>query len=125
MELLTAIKTLIYDEIDDGLVLTKFLLNVLNNSGYGLNFSVCGSCNMPIVGDIVLSSVSNEFSCVSCSNNHGLPVSKREFNNLKIISNSNWNNLKSIKISKDILELCVKILKYDIQNVFNHKFISF
>ena len=122
IELLTAIKMLIYEDVDYGVVLSKFILNVLSNSGYSLNFDTCGSCNMPIMGDIILSSTTNEFSCVSCSNNYGLAVSKREYNALKIISNSTWNNLKNIKISKDLIELCIKILKYDIQNVFNHKF---
>ena len=125
VELLTAIKLLIYDELEYELIFTKFLLNVLNNSGYALNFSVCGGCNMPIVGDIILSSNTNDFSCVSCCNNYGLPVSKREFNALKIISNANWDNLKTIKVQKDIIKLCINILKYDVQNIFNHKFLSF
>ena len=125
VKFLTAIKALVYDKINNDLVLTKFLLDVLENSGYALNFSACGMCNMPILGDIVLSAVSNDFACVSCSNNYGLKVQKREFNSLKIISNSAWDKLNTVKLSKETLELCKGILKFDLQNVFNHKFKTF
>ena len=125
IELLTAIKMLIYENVSDRIVFTKFIVNLLKNLGYELNFDVCGLCGTPILGDIVLSATNNEFTCVSCCNNYGLPVSKREFNTLKIISNANWNNLQTIKISDEIIGLCINILKYDIQNVLNHKFNTF
>lgn len=125
VKFLTAIKCLVYDKIKSEVVLCKFMLDVLNLSGYALNFQTCGMCNMPILGDIILSSVTNDFSCVSCSNNYGLPVSKREFNSLKIINNSSWEKLNSIKISDEILTCCINVLKFDLQNVFNHKFKTF
>lgn len=119
---LTAIKCLIYENTDKMLVLIKFMLDVLSISGYALNFRVCGVCNMPIIGDIVLSSSTNDFVCVSCGNNHGIRVSKREFNGLKIIANCSWEKLNTIKLSDEILVCCIDILKYDLQNVFNYKF---
>lgn len=125
VKFLTAIKGLVYDKLSGDMVLVKFLLEVLEDSGYALNFSSCGICNMPILGDIVLSAVSNDFSCVSCSNNYGLKVQRREFNTLKIISNSSWDKLSTIKVSSETLDICKSILKYDIQNVFNHKFKTF
>ena len=125
VKFLTAIKSLIYDKINYNLVLCKFLLDVLSLSGYELNFHNCGRCNMPIVGDIILSSITNDFSCVSCSNNYGLNVSKREFNSLKIIVNSTWDKLSTVKIADEIILCCINVLKYDLQNVFNHKFKTF
>jgi len=125
LDYLTALKCLVYDKINYNLVFIKFLLNLLNNSGYALNFSTCGTCNMPIMGDIILSSTTNEFTCVSCSNNYGLKVDKREFNALKIISNTNYENLKSVKFSQELLTICINILKYDLQNVFNYRFKTF
>ena len=77
---------------------------------------------MPILGDIVLSAVSNDFACVSCSNNYGMLVSKREFNSLKIIANTEWSKLNSVKLSEEILMCCINILKYDLQNITNYRF---
>ena len=125
VEYLTVLKCLVYDKLNHNLVFVKFLLNVLNISGYGLNFGNCGACNMPILGDIVLSATSNEFTCVSCSNNYGLKVDKREYNALKIISNSTYESLKTVKISDELLLICINVLKYDLQNVFNYKFKTF
>lgn len=125
VKFLTAIKSLVYDKISSSIVLIKFLIDTLELSGYALNFHNCGMCNMPIIGDIVLSSTTNDFSCVSCSNNYGLLVSKREFNSLKIVANSPWEKLNTIKFSDEILIPCINILKFDIQNVFNHKFKTF
>ena len=125
VKFLTAIKCLIYDRLNNKLVLMKFMLDILENSGYTLNFQTCGMCNLPIVGDIVLSAITNDFACVSCSNNVGIPVSKREFNSLKIIFNSSWEKLNTVKFSEDILMCCINILKYDLQNIFNRKFKTF
>lgn len=125
IEYLTALKSLVYDRLNPNILFTKFLLNVLNISGYGLNFSTCGTCNMPILGDIVLSATTNEFCCVSCSNNYGLKVDKREFNALKIIENSNYDKLKTVKFSDELLTICINVLKYDIQNIYNYKFRTF
>ena len=125
IEYLNALKALVYDKINSSLVFVKFLLNVLQLSGYELNFNTCGTCNMPIMSDIILSATSNEFCCKSCSNNYGLKVDKREYNALKIISNTKYENLKTVKFSEELLVVCINVLKYDIQNVFNHKFITF
>ena len=80
---------------------------------------------MPIIGKIMLSASANEFVCVSCSGNYGMSVPRREFNSLKIINNSTWDNLKSIKMQDELVKSCLNILKYDVQNVFNHKFNTF
>ena len=121
IKFLTTIKSLVYDNTNSNIAFIKFILDVLDHSGYGLNFQNCGMCNMPIVGDIVLSATSNDFACVSCSNNYGIPVSKREFNSLKIISNTDWGKLNSVKLSDEILSCCINILKYNLQNIVNHR----
>lgn len=125
VEYLTALKCLVYDKLNHNMVFVKFMLNLLNIMGYGLNFSTCGTCNMPIVGDIVLSATTNEFTCVSCSNNYGMKVEKREFNTLKIIANSNYDKLNTVKISDELLVICINIVKYNLQNIFNYKFKTF
>lgn len=125
IKLLTAIKSLVYDNINNEIILIKFILNVLEVNGYALNFQLCGVCNTPIMGDIILSASTNDFCCVSCSNSYGLLISKREFNGIKIISNSSWDKLNTIKFSDEILTSCVNVLKFDLQNVFNLKFKTF
>lgn len=125
LSLLSAIKSLIYDDISPNIVLLKFIDELLQTQGYGLNFKTCGVCNMPIIGEIMLSASANEFVCVSCSGNYGMSVPRREFNSLKIINNSTWDNLKSIKMQDELVKSCLNILKYDVQNVFNHKFNTF
>jgi len=122
---LNALKSLVYDKIDYNVVFVKFLIEFLKISGYALNFDKCGICNMQIVGDIILSNSSNAFCCVSCSNNYGMNVSKREFNTLKIFANSRWDNLSTIKVNTESILICINILKYNLQNIFNHKFKSF
>ena len=125
LEFLNALKCLVYDKFDNKLVFSKFILNLFSCSGYGLNFTACGMCNTPIMGDIVLSSNTHEFCCVSCSNNFGLPVSKREYNTLKILFNATWSNLNTVKASDELLVSLIGLLKYNLQNILNHKFHSF
>lgn len=119
--LLTSLKYLVYEGVLDQIVLSKFMLKTLDFSGYGLNFKSCGVCNMPIAGDIVLSSSSNEFCCFSCSNGYGKIVSKKCYNILKIIDNIPFERLSTIKEKPIDLKECVDVLKYDISNVFSVK----
>jgi len=125
LNLLNALKSIVYDKINGNLVFIKFLLNTLNVNGYALNFDKCGFCNMPIMGEIMLSNNNHVFTCVSCCNNFGAPVSKREFSMLKIVNNANYSNLNTIKGTNELFITCIGLLKYNLQNILNHKFKSF
>lgn len=121
VNLLNALKLMVYDNVDGVLVLIKFMLNTLNESGYGLNFKACGVCGMPVAGDIVLSSATNEFCCVSCSGGYGKQISKKSFNLLKIINETGYDKLSTIKEKNDDLLNALKVVTYDLENIFGIK----
>lgn len=121
VNLLKALKLMVYENVDGALVLIKFVLETLNESGYGLNFKTCGVCGIPIAGDIVLSSATHEFCCVSCSGGYGKQISKKSFSLLKIINLTPYEKLATIKEKSDDLLNALKIVTFDLENVFGVK----
>lgn len=123
--LITALKNVVYEEIDETLVAVKFYLTVISLMGYQLTFDQCGLCNMKIKSDIYLSKNTNDFCCASCCNRNGQLVSKEEYNTLKIIAYTNYENLINVKIKGQILKNSLIILKNDFENITNTSLISF
>lgn len=121
INLLYALKLLVYDSVDNNLVCIKFGLETLKCSGYGLNFTSCGVCNMPITSEIILSASTNEFCCVSCSGGFGKEVSKKTYNVLKIIDATSFDTLHTIKEKPDVLLSALSIVKYDMENILGFK----
>ncbi len=119
--LLKALKYIVYENIDANLVLSKFMLETLTISGYGLNFKACGVCDMPIAGDVILSASTNEFCCVSCSGGFGKNITKKCYGLLKIIDSTPFERLSTIKVKTEDIKECVAVLKFDVSNVFSIK----
>lgn len=117
---LQALKAIVYDSVDAKLTYSKFMLETLRLSGYGLNFKTCGVCGLPIAGDILLSSNTNDFCCVSCGG-YGKQISRKCYNLLRIIDETPFSKLASIKEKPENLQLCVEILRFDLQNVFGYR----
>lgn len=121
INLLQALKLIVYDDVNNNLVCTKFMLEMLKLSGYGLNFDTCGVCNMPIAGDIVLSASTYEFCCVSCSGGYGKEVSKKIYGVLKIIDSTNYDKLQTIKEKPDVIFNSLNVVKFDIENILGFR----
>ena len=57
----------------------------------------CDNCGMKFVGDIKFDIHTGAFRCSNCSD--GFIVSKQDFVSLKIIQNSDFDKIKTIKVS--------------------------
>lgn len=123
--LITSLKNIVYEEINKYLVAVKFYLIATSILGYTLSFDCCGSCGLNIKSDIYLSNVTNDFCCVPCSNRNGQLTSREEYNILKIINYTAFDKLSTIKIKNEVLIKVLVILKYNLENIFNSKIISF
>ena len=124
LTLLKSLQNIVYSEnVNAKLCIIKFMLTVLKIIGYELNFDTCDNCGLKFMGDIKFDVYSGTFRCSNCSG--GVIVSKQDFVTLKIIQNTSFEKLNSVKVSLDcqdrIFELCLR----DLSSRLNYKFKSF
>lgn len=122
---LTLLKTLqfiVYNNVNYMQSTIKFILTVLEIIGYKLNFETCDNCGMRFVGDIKFDNYAGTFRCLNCSG--GEIVSKQVFISLKVLANSDFNKLNSVKISENCLSEMLNLLIFDLSERLNCKFKS-
>lgn len=120
--LLKSLQAIVYNQVNIKLVVCKYILRVLEIIGYKLNFDNCDNCGMKFVGDIKFDEYAGTFRCSSCSG--GVVVSKQLFVSLKIISNTDFDRLNSIKLNDECLSAMLDLLVEDLSQRLNCKFTS-
>lgn len=120
--LLKSLQAIVYNQVCIKLVVCKYILRVLEIIGYKLNFDNCDNCGMKFVGDIKFDEYAGTFRCSSCSG--GVVVSKQLFVSLKIISNTDFDRLSSIKLNDGCLSAMIDLLVEDLSQRLNCKFTS-
>lgn len=122
LTLLKSLQAIVYNQVSIKLVVCKYILRVLEIIGYKLNFDNCDNCGMKFVGDIKFDEYAGTFRCSSCSG--GVVVSKQLFVSLKIISNTDFDRLSSIKLNDECLSAMLDLLVEDLSQRLNCKFKS-
>lgn len=120
--LVKSLQYIVYEGVSTRLVVAKFILFTLKSIGYELNFETCDNCGMKFVGDIKFDLYSGTFRCRACSG--GEVVSRQDFANLKIISASPIEKLKTIKTTIDSQKRMIAMLVDNLSDKLNAKFKS-
>ena len=120
VESLKCLKTLTYSDIEPRLVLCKFIVSVLSFEGFRLNLNDCPRCKTPLVSPIYFDLGSGEILCSACRTFESIEIEKGVFSTFKILSQNDYDKLKTIKIPKNILEKSLNAL---VQNLsYNYEF---
>lgn len=120
--LLKSLQNILYEEMNVKLVVSKFILCVLQIIGYKLNFDNCDNCGMKFVGDIKFDEYAGTFRCFNCSG--GVIVSKQIFMSLKILQNTDYEKIKTLKLNENCLNSMLDLLIDDLSERLNVKFKS-
>ena len=118
VNLLKSLKTICYLEVNSSTVLIKFCLEMLANLGYKLSFKNCSSCKLPISYEKFLCLDSGEFLCENCATLNSVKISNAGFSSLRIINETDYDRLGSLKISENILKELSIILCENLENRF-------
>lgn len=118
---LKILNNLAYENINNKLLLLKFLLGTLKVNGFKLNFKYCNSCNNSYVNKIFLNLTTGEFECGSCNSNYSVIVENEVFNLLKKISYSEIENLKFLEENEKIVNDAIFLIILNIESRFNIK----
>ncbi len=126
--LLNTLKRICYDKLPPYLVTAKFCEDILNGLGYQANFYNCPVCNSPYLSKIFLNLDSGEFVCNACKSENSIQISNQAFSLLKILSNTEYDRLNSIKISSSVAKeaiicICKNIEHRLLKIIHSYKFI--
>lgn len=119
--LLKTLKMLCYESVNENVVLVKFLISMFALSGYDWNFSVCSECGSALKGEAFLNLDAGSLSCRACASSYSFEFSKKQFSLLKILHNSTFEQLHSIKCEPNDFSEILVVLGKNFENKFNRK----
>ena len=115
---LKIIESLCYDNINQNMLLIKYLLYLLDVSGYQMNFDRCAVCGIKLTNNCSLDIGVGGFVCEICKDQYSHNLEKNVYSSLKIINNSAIDKLSTVKLSNNVLLKCIMLLKLNINNIF-------
>ncbi len=116
LEIIKAMKYVCYENLKKNFILCKYLLNLFSGAGYPLNMTKCSSCGAEITGKKFFNYEIGEILCGNCRTYTSEELSPVVVNSLKIINNTEYDKLSTVKLSdeniKGVLELLIKNFQY-------------
>ena len=110
-----ALKNLCYGNLPGYLVALKFCESVLDNLGYKLDFKVCSNCHLAFTNKIFFDVESCGFVCNVCQNSSSHSLSNQAFACAKIVANTDYQRLSTIKIDETVAREAVLTLSKGIE----------
>ena len=122
--LLKALKTLCYEKVQRFYVLNKFLIEIFTELGYSFITTKCSSCGAKLSGVKYLNLDIGELICPACRNNMCVQISETCYAGLKILDNTEFDKLQSIKLAVGSELECYKLLEKNFEWRFGKRFMS-
>lgn len=117
VQLIQSFKTLAYSKVQKNVTQVKFLLNLFYNQGYQFESEKCSSCNGVLSENRYLNLSTGEVLCSYCKNNYCQKISYGTNKVLKIIGETDYDRLNSLKFSQEILLNATSLLLNNYTNV--------
>ena len=92
-----ALNEICYGQNDPRVIVIKFLIDALRDLGYGIDFAKCSSCGGALVGNIAIDLSIGNIVCSKCADAYHEPISAKSVGFLKLIDNTGYDNMQSIK----------------------------
>lgn len=112
---INCLKIMTYDNANNHIVVSKFVLEFLDTFGYAFDFNNCSKCEGKLNSGHI-SKMYGGLICDNCFNFEEVGLKKQEFALLKIINNTPPVKLKNIKVkdilAKDLLKFLKDYIKY-------------
>lgn len=113
--LLNSLKNICYEDYPAKILALKFCLSYLQILGYELNFSSCVNCDCALQENVYFDMFKGGFVCEKC-NIQAIKISKKCFDNLKLINSTNTENLKQLQVENEVTNESLILLMQNIEN---------
>lgn len=122
-----SLRAIVHEGIDSKLVAIKFLLEMMRTSGGGWQFSNCSNCGSKYISEASLDLINGSLCCRNCSSYESVQLTKAEFNGLRLINESDFSKLKTLKLKDGLLTSCLTLLvnNFQVQNEYKIKSLLF
>ncbi|MBQ7884724.1 MAG: DNA repair protein RecO [Clostridia bacterium] len=107
--------------VKPNLVLIKFLVRVFEGFGYRFNLNKCSTCGSAFLNKRYINLNDGDITCVSCKMGRVEELSNAEYQSLRLISLTDYDNLNSLKISSFVIDRTLYILKLNFEHRFGQK----
>ena len=118
---LKTLKAINYSSLEPRLVLSKFMLSILQLEGFAFNIGSCAHCDSKLSGDIYIDFSTGELVCSECKSFDSFFLEKSVYSTIKILSSVAFEGLTTIKISKNILDKTINVLTKNMSIKFDIK----
>ena len=116
---LKALQTLVFSKALPKLVLVKFMFEVFKICGYELTMDKCKNCGAKFNGNIFMNIETGAFVCPLCKTVECMKISLGAFNILKLVSTTEYQNLKSISVHEHHLDEILVLLNANFTGKFD------
>jgi DNA repair protein RecO (recombination protein O) len=121
IDALKCLKTIAYTTVEPRLVLSKFIIDTLKLEGFCLNLDVCSRCRTPLVSNIYFNLSTGEILCSACRTFESIEIEKSVFSTFKILSQNDYDQLRTIKIPTNILDKTLNVLAQNLSYKYEIK----
>ena len=113
--LLNTLKHICYDNISAHLVTAKYSQDILSMLGYKVDYTKCVNCGTQYLGRLFLNLDTGAFVCNNCKTENSLQISVQAFSLLKIINQTNYERLGTIKIANSVAREAILVVCKNIE----------
>ena len=100
IEVISALKTLCYENLPKYYIIDKFLLSLIDALGYNFLTENCSSCQVRLTKRYLNLDI-GEIVCPSCRNQNCVAISEACYSAMKLLSSSSYEKLSTIKLGGD------------------------
>jgi DNA repair protein RecO (recombination protein O) len=118
LEALKTIKQINYSQISPKLLLSKFMMNVLNFEGFYVSATHCSNCRSSFMNEVYFDASTGELLCHACKNNNCEQLDGGVFSTLKILSSTDGNKLVTVRLPNAVVERTFTFLSRNLCNKF-------
>ena len=118
VETLKVLKTLAYSNVQQNVVLCKFLLALFFNQGYSFRTERCSNCNMELVDERYLCLSTGEILCSFCHDDDCVKISYTMNKAIKFVSETDYDRLVTLKLSKAVVHDILQLLNRNFERRF-------
>ncbi len=114
-----ALKNICFNNIKPLYILDKFLIEILNICGTPLYTEKCSNCGSKSFDKLYINYVTGELVCSGCKDIYCEEFSKTVFSALKILNNTEFEKLSTIKLAENSEKTLLNILVNNFKSRFD------
>lgn len=115
---------LLQDEVDNYMVLNKFLISIFKGVGYSFDVNFCNNCGEKLRERRFINLMHGDVTCSLCRAGSFIQLSMPVASALRLISNTDEDKLTTLKIQRETLISTFNILSANFEYRFNKKILN-